>query len=328
MNLINVKKVSSIKIYEMLLRDGLQSLPKIYTLEDRLTLYRLIESTGLTNIEFGSMTSEKILPQMSKSLELYNNIINQQTVQTDQTKLIMLCPSIRGLEKSIESNIKNISLLCSASNNFSYKNLNCDKNTSTINMLNQLELIIKNDFELIRIYVSCSFGSPWDNFDSEYLNNLISLIKQIYDFSVRNQITHEKFDIVLSDTFGLGTEENISELYLNLKNEFGNTIFDYMAVHLHTCQVETKENYNNDVIIYNKSIGFEKLILISLENNIYKYDSSILGLGGCPFGEDNLKGNLATIDLINFLESVGFDTNIDKKKLLDNSFLISKIINS
>jgi hydroxymethylglutaryl-CoA lyase len=321
----NVKTKSYIKIYEMLLRDGLQSLSKNYTLVERLSMYKLIESIGLTNIEFGSMTSEKILPQMSKSLELYNNIINQQT---NQTNLIMLCPSIKGLEKSIESGIKNISLLCSTSNNFSYKNLNCDKTISTTNMLNQLELIIKKDFELIRIYVSCSFGSPWDNFDSEYLNNLINLVKQIYDFAIRNQITHEKFDIVLSDTFGLGTEENISKLYLNLNNIFGSKIFDYLALHLHTCQIEMKENYNNDVIQYNKSIGFEKLILISLENNIYKYDSSILGLGGCPFGEDNLKGNLSTLDLINFLESIGFECNIDKKKLIDNSFLISKIINS
>jgi len=62
----------SIKIYEMLLRDGLQSLKQTYSLEDKIRMFNFIEEMGLKNIEFGSMTSEKILPQMSKSLELYD----------------------------------------------------------------------------------------------------------------------------------------------------------------------------------------------------------------------------------------------------------------
>ncbi len=313
----------SIKIYEMLLRDGLQSLKQVYSLEDKVLIYKLIEETGLSNIEFGSMTSEKILPQMSKSLELHELISKQKRPNTN---LIMLCPSIRGLEKILLSGIKQISLLCSASEQFSYKNLNCDKNISINTMFTQLGLITNNNFELIRIYVSCTFGSPWDNFDVEYLNKLIGLINQIYEFVKLNSIRHENFDIVLSDTFGLGTEEKLSELYKCLKERLGTNIFNYLALHLHTCQIKVNNNIGDNIFVSNKSIGFEKLILISLDYGIKKYDSSLLGIGGCPFGEDNLKGNLSTQDLINFLESNDYDININKEKLLNNSFQINKIL--
>ncbi len=310
-------------IYEMILRDGLQSLKKIYSVEEKFLIYKLIKEIGILNIEFGSMTSEKILPQMSGSLELYNKIVLDDD-SDNKSNLIMLCPSIGKLEKSFNANIKNISLLCSCSEQFSIKNLNCSKEKSYKNMWTQLEYLIKKDYEQIRIYISCVFGSPWDIFDKSYLKEIINIIDSIYTIIVSNNIDYNKFDIVLSDTFGLGNINLMKILYMEIKKKFDQDIFGYIGLHLHTNQIIIRENY----IEYNKSVGFEELIKTSLDYGIKKYDSSILGIGGCPFGEDNLKGNLSTLDLYRFLDSIGYDCDIDIKKLEQNSFEIKKILDN
>lgn len=310
-------------IYEMILRDGLQSLKKIYTVEEKFLIYKLVRDIGISNIEFGSMTSEKILPQMSGSLELYDKIICDNNFNIDKN-LIMLCSSIRGLEKSLEVDIRSISLLCSVSNQFSIKNLNCIKELSFKNMREQLEYLIKKDFYRIRIYISCIFGSQWDNFDEIYLKEIINVVKVIYTIIINNNIKSENFDIVLSDTFGMGNVNLMKTLYMEIKNKFGTDIFEYIGLHLHTSQIIQNINGHN---IY-KSLGFEDMINLSIEYGINKYDSSILGIGGCPFGEDNMKGNLSTFDLYLHLTNLGYKCDIDIKKLEENSFKIKKILDS
>ncbi len=308
-------------IYEMILRDGLQSLKSIYSVEDKYLIYKLVKDIGITNIEFGSMTSEKILPQMSGSLELYKKIIDDNQTW-DKKNLIMLCPSIRGLVKSFDLGITEISLLCSASNQFSIKNLNCSKEESLKNLFKQLEYLIKKDYKLIRIYISCVFGSQWDNFDKLYLNEIINMLEELNVIIINNNIKSENFDIVLSDTFGLGNVDLMLILYEEIKNKFGVDIFEYIGLHLHTNQIIENVAGQN---IY-KSVGFEDMINLSLDYGIKKYDSSILGIGGCPFGEDNMKGNLSTMDLYHHLNKLGYTYDIDIKKLEENSFEIKKIL--
>ena len=152
----------NIKIYEMLLRDGLQSLPKIYRIEKKLELYNLIKETNISFIEFGSTTSKNILPQMSNSYELYDFIKHDR----DDKNLIILCTSLNGLKKSLNININNYSLVCSLSDDFSKHNLHCLSDISFSKILEQLDLIIKTKFNLVRIYISCSFGCVVDSYDN------------------------------------------------------------------------------------------------------------------------------------------------------------------
>jgi hydroxymethylglutaryl-CoA lyase len=315
-------KLDNLVIYEMILRDGLQSLKEIYNIEQKYSIFELILETGINNIEFGSLTSKKILPQMANSLDLYDLI--KQNNHNNYCDLIMLCPSISGLELCLNKSIQRISLLCSVSEKFSWKNLNCSRDTSFNSMLKQLNFIIENDykFDLIRIYVSGSFGSNWEDFDTDYINYLIKIIESIYIFARLHNINYDKLDIVLSDTFGLANDSNMILVYEQIKSEFPQDIFKYIGLHLHTEQIVKKHND----IEYNSSIGFENLINISLNYLIKKYDSSILGIGGCPFGEENLKGNLSTIDLLLYLQKLGYNSDIDLLKLENNSFKIKKIL--
>ncbi len=306
-------------IYEMIMRDGLQSLKKIYSCEQKYLIYKELEDLGITNIEFGSMTSDKILPQMSGSIDLYQKII--LNLKNDKTKLIMLCPSLNAIKKSADKGIKQFSILCSVSNIFSKKNMNMSKEDSINKMLVELDHIINLDFDLVRIYISCCFGSNWEVVDNEYIEDLLGIIDKIYFICIKQNISSKNVDIVISDTFGMVNEEIIIKIYDNLEKRFTIKIFEYIALHLHTEQ-ENKSTHHN------KSIGFKKFVKISLDYGIKKYDSSILGIGGCPFGENNLKGNLSTYELCNFLVELGYNPNIDMKKLEDSSFRIKKILDN
>ncbi len=306
-------------INEMILRDGLQSLKKIYSCEQKYLIYKELEDLGITDIEFGSMTSEKILPQMSGSIDLYQKIM--LNLKNDKTKLIMLCPSLNTVKISVDKGIKQFGLLCSISNKFSWKNMNMSKEDSINKMLSQFEYIINLDFDLVRIYLSCSFGSDWDFVDDEYIEYLFDVIDKIYFVCNKKNISSKNVDIVISDTFGLVNEELIIKIYNNLEKRFTKKIFEYIALHLHTEQEITSTNYN-------RSVRFKKFIKISLDYGIKKYDSSILGIGGCPFGENNLKGNLSTYELYSFLSELDYKLNIDLKKLEESSFRIKKILDN
>jgi hypothetical protein len=268
---------------------------------------------------------------MSGCIELYDKIKSNAQVENNPNPnpdsspdLIILCPNIDGIKKSINNSARSISLLCSASEQFSLKNLHSSKKNSLGNVYEQLEYLISKDYELIRIYISCSFGSIWEDFDDIYIEHVIKIVDQIYNIAKIKNISSNKLDIVLSDTFGLANENRIKKIYENLKKNIGLDIFNYLALHLHTLQ--QKSTLNN--FEYNKSIGFEQLILVSLDYEIKKYDSSICGIGGCPFGEKELKGNISTYDLYNFLIGQGYEFDIDTKKLEENSFQIKKILDT
>jgi len=158
-------------------------------------------------------------------------------------------------------------------------------------------MIRNTDYELIRVYLSCSFGSKWEVNDNKYIDKLVHYIKILYEYGLKNSISYKKFDIVLADTIGILNAERLNTILDIINKELQEEVFNYIGLHLH-CD-------NN----------FEDLIDISLKYNIYKYDSSMLGIGGCPFSENKLVGNISTYDLIKYFNSHNILTNIDINKI-------------
>jgi isopropylmalate/homocitrate/citramalate synthase len=317
-NFMNNKK--KVQIYEMFMRDGLQSLSTIYPLTKKLNFLNNIYSCNIKNIEFGSTTSEKLLPQMGGSFDLWNNVSIDKTYKL--SKFTMLITDKRSLIKSLNNNIISFGLLSSISDSFAKNNLKTDASKSFENMMEQFDLIynnnkrkdINNSTNLIllddqninenkkfhtRLYLSCSFGGQNENLDEEYLNKLNKYILKIYDKIKFYNLNDDNVDIVLCDTMGI-LDTNIFNKVISKINEI-NGINKYISLHLHTDK------------------NFYKYIDIALLNNIYKFDSSILNIGGCPFSGKKNIGNINTLDLATYLEKNNYDTgiNIDLLKIIE-----------
>lgn len=289
--------MKSVKIYEMLMRDGFQSLDKTYNLETKKEVIKLLIECNNNNIEFGSTTSKKLLPQLGDTFELWE-YIKELNMNKNIDNYTILNTSKKGLERSIECGIKSHSLICSISDKFSLLNLHIDSSIKTLyNVLEQINIIRNTDYELIRVYLSCSFGSKWELSDDKYIDKLVHYIKILYEYGLKNNISYKNFDIVLSDTIGILQAERLNTILDIINKELHEEVFDYIGLHLH-CD-------NN----------FEDLVDISLKYNIYKYDSSMLGIGGCPFSENKLVGNISTINLVKYLNNNNITTNIKMDKI-------------
>jgi len=294
-----------IQIYEMFMRDGLQSLDKIYSLENKKFFIDCLISCNIKNIEFGSTTNPKLLPQMKESYELWDYL--------DQKKLdnnfIMLITNNNNLKKSIDHNISSFSLVCSVSDIFGMKNLLKNSLESFDYVIEQISYIYNNCISeniKIRVYLSCTFGTIDEDFNDSYMNKLQIYLLRLLEEIKKYNIHFNNFDIVLCDTYSVITDAILIKV-LELTTSIDN-LNKYISLHLHT---------NND---------FNDLIDISLYYNINKFDSSILNIGGCPFsGKENFN-NINTVNLIKYLENKNYKTNIDIDLLEKMEDKISKIL--
>jgi hydroxymethylglutaryl-CoA lyase len=302
---MSIKK--KVQIYEMFMRDGLQSLSTIYPLNKKINFLNNIYLCNIKNIEFGSTTSEKLLPQMGGSFDLWNNISIDKSYK--ESKFTMLITDKRSLIKSINNNIISFGLLSSISDSFAKNNLKTDASKSIDNMMEQFDIIydsnkrkdINNSTNILllnenkklhtRLYLSCSFGGQNEILDEIYLNKLNEYIIKIYDKIKFYNLSNNNVDIVLCDTMGI-LDIDIFNKVINKVNEI-NGINKYISLHLHTDK------------------NFYKYIDIALLNNIYKFDSSILNIGGCPFSGKKNIGNINTLDLVTYLENNNYDTGIN-----------------
>lgn len=281
-----------IKIYEMFLRDGLQSL-KPFNLETKINFYNELTKNNYNCIEFGSTTNEKILPQMSKTNELWNYIKKNKN---EKTKYTILIPSYIHTYNVLKSKIYSYGLTCGVSDYFTNKNLKMNSITSKLNVNKQIELInrsnmLNRDIH-IRIYISCVFGSPKsdENIDKKVIKDFVN---NFYDESQKYEMSPDNYDIVLSDTIGGATEEKMEEIL----DMFDDNIKEYLGLHLHCDK------------------NFEPLVKKGLEKKIRKFDSSILGIGGCPFAKNELVGNISTLELIKYLHKNDYETGLNEDEL-------------
>jgi hydroxymethylglutaryl-CoA lyase len=292
------------------MRDGLQSLNKVYNLETKIKFMELLSECNFHCVEFGSTTSPKLLPQMANSYKLFTSI---KPNPNSNTKYTMLVPSYNQTQKVLDSNINSFGLVCSVSDTFAQKNLKKTSRESVENVFDQINLITEKCPEPhIRVYLSCAFGSPWEDFNKEYLMSLELYIAEFIEYGKQKKLSTDNFDIVISDTVGLSTMSRTSEilkmLWLSVEQE--NT--KYLGMHIHS-----------------KDDKFLDLIVNCIKHDITKFDSSIGGIGGCPFAEDKALGNISTTKLINYLSLyVGHCDYSEVERIKDVEKKIMNLLNN
>ena len=272
-------------------RDGLQSQEKHLDLYQRKDLVDALASTGLTNIEFGSFVSPKGVPQMAGTGDLLNALEKK-----DSLTYSVLVPNRKGYDLAKMAGAKNVALVVSATETMSQKNIRMSVEQSFA-VAEDIIHQAKSDSIIIQIYLSVAFVCPFEGSVDHSI--LLKKKKKLAEYGPD--------EIVVADTIGAANPAAVKSLMSRLVEDYNS---DRLACHFHDPRAMGLAN-----------------VYAAIESGIRKFDSSIGGLGGCPFAP-GAKGNVATEDVVMMCDQMGFETGVDISILLKVVELISALTGS
>ena len=264
-------------------RDGLQSIDTIMSTEHKLEWIRSEFEAGITEIEVGSFVPKSILPQMADAYEVV-----RKAKKIDGLTVVALVPNFIGAKNAIEAGADKICLPLSVSETHSKANLN-KTHDQVLDEIRNIALYLseiegeKPDFEG---NLSTAFGCTLEGAVSESI--VLRLGSRMMELGCQ--------EIGLSDTTGYANPIQIKKMIRRLKKEVGNENLN--SVHLHNT----------------RGLGLAN-VLAAMEEGITTIDSSLGGIGGCPFAP-GASGNIVTEDLVFMLDSMGIETGVDINALL------------
>ncbi|RWS25144.1 hypothetical protein B4U80_04072 [Leptotrombidium deliense] len=277
---INVKKYPSfVKIVEVGARDGLQNEKKFVPTATKIELINRLSDSGLRVIEVTSFVSPKWVPQMGDHSELFSTIKKLPNVNYP-----VLVPNLQGLKSALQVDVKEIAVFGAASETFTQKNINCSIAESFQRIEELMKVALAKNIK-IRGYISCVLGCPYEGHVNP--KRVADLALKLYSMGC--------YEISLGDTIGVGTPASMRSL---LEQVLKVIPVEAVAVHCHDTYGQALAN-----------------ILTALEYGVAVVDSSVTGLGGCPFAK-GATGNVATEDVLYMLNGMGIKTGVDMKKLL------------
>ena len=279
---MNPKK-NNIKLVECP-RDAMQGWADYIPVEKKIIYLNSLLKVGFDTLDFGSFVSPKAIPQLRDTKEVLRGL----DIVNSPTKLLAIIANVRGAEEAVEFNeISFLGFPFSVSEEFQKRNTNSTISESLKRVEEIQTLCIKNRKELVA-YISMGFGNPYGELWNADI--VIRWVKKLAQMGIKI--------IALSDTIGVSNPDNITELFSNLIPEFPSIEF---GAHLHSRPEKWKE----------KIIACEK-------SGCLRYDSALKGIGGCPMAVDELVGNLATENLVNYFggpKLLGLDTDAFKESL-------------
>ncbi len=273
--------ILGMKIYDITLRDGLQSL-KPYSLEDKIKCVNEIFKNNNYYVEYGTITKENSTSQMHNSDKILEYI--KQNFPNTQTIYGILIPNINFLSYEIIGKNNAFSLLCTVDEEYSYVNFKKTSHENFNDILEMLQTIIRYCYNLkkIRIYIACSFNKLQNNNDKLY-NYTYTIINVIKKYKINSDI----IDIVFADTYN----DITPEILFNTLSLFTSEKKKYIGLHLHC-------GYN-----------FKELIDVCLKMKINKIDSGLCNIGSCNFVKNKETTYISTIKLIEYLNSKNIELN-------------------
>jgi hydroxymethylglutaryl-CoA lyase len=275
-----------VKIVEVSPRDGLQNEVKIIPTAIKIKLINALSETGLSVIEATSFVSPKWIPQLADGSEVFKSINKKRGVSYP-----VLVPNLKGLQAALAVEVAEIAIFTTPSEAFSQKNTHCSV-AESLNHIREVVSVAKKNHLRIRAYLSCVLGCPYEGeIDATKVANLaINLFELGCD------------EISLGDTIGVGTPLKTKHL-LAAVSQF--VPVKHLAVHFHDTYGQALAN-----------------IYVALEEGVSIIDSSVAGIGGCPYAE-GATGNVATEDVVYMLHGMGIETGIDLEKLVGVGRMVS-----
>ncbi|KAK6759848.1 hypothetical protein RB195_021424 [Necator americanus] len=274
------------KVVEVGARDGLQNESKIIPTEDKIALINRLSACGLKSVEATSFVSPKWVPQMGDHQEVIKKIIKFPNVSYP-----VLVPNLAGLENVLKNgHVKEIAVFGAASNTFSKKNVNANVEDSLKKLQEVTTAALKEGLR-VRGYVSCVIGCPYEG---KISSDVVARVTEAL-------LEAGCYEVSLGDTIGVGGAGSVSSM---LDTVIRSVPPNKLAVHFHDTYGQALAN-----------------VIIAIEKGIRVADSSVGGLGGCPYAK-GATGNLATEDLVYMLHDLGYETGIDLDKLVETSMWI------
>lgn len=280
-----------VKIVEVGARDGLQNEARALPVAARVEFIRLLAAAGLTAIEVGSFVSNKRVPQMANSGEVLRALMADANAGDAHVAAAapaspvysVLVPNLRGLEDAMQVGAQEIAVFAAASETFSRQNINCGIDESIDKFAAVTERALAAGLR-VRGYVSCALGCPYQG---EVAAAAVARVAgRLRDLGC--------YEISLGDTIGAGTPGNARAM---LERVAEVVPVEQLAAHFHdTCGMALANIY------------------AALQAGVRVVDSSVAGLGGCPFAP-GAAGNVATEDVVYMLDGLGLDSGVDLPKL-------------
>ena len=278
-----------VTIVEVGARDGLQNEPVIVDSVDKIALINQLSASGLSLIEVGSFVSPQLVPQMADTADILAGVERRPDISYP-----VLVPNQKGLEAALSAGAEEVAIFCAASETFSQRNLNCSIKQSFERFAKLTEMALSQGVK-VRGYISCVAGCPYEG---DVATKVVAdLAAQLVELGC--------YEISLGDTIGIATPGQVQTL-LEMVTEY--VPKQQLAVHFHDTYGQALAN-----------------IIVALDTGITTIDSSVAGLGGCPFAP-GASGNVATEDVLYMLNGLGIETGVNLDGLIAAGNFISDIL--
>ncbi|KAJ3181267.1 hypothetical protein HDU87_001398 [Geranomyces variabilis] len=276
-----------VKIVEVGPRDGLQNEKALLPAQVKIEFINRLSHTGLPVVEATSFVSPKWVPQMADAAKVLSGITRRSGVSYP-----VLTPNLKGFEAALACGAEEVAIFGAASEGFSQKNINC----SIAESLKKFEDVCtraKEEGVRVRGYVSVVLGCPYEGDVSP--DKVAEVSKKLLDMGC--------YEISLGDTIGVGNPRKMSDMLERVKQVVP---VEKLAVHCHDTYGQAVAN-----------------ILMAVQHGVRVVDSSVAGLGGCPYAR-GATGNVATEDVLYLLKGLGMETGVSLPEVIDVGNWISE----
>ncbi len=274
-----MKLPARVKIVEVAARDGLQNEEQVVPPAVKIGLINRLSATGLTAIEATAFVSPTWVPQMADNAAVMAGI-----TRTPGTTYPVLVPNMKGLEAALAAGVEEVAVFAAASESFSKKNINCSIDES-LKRFEAVALAAQASGVRVRGYISCVLGCPYEGAVAP--QTVAKVAVKLAEIGC--------YEISLGDTIGVGTPGKTRAM---IEAVASHVPVARLAGHYHDTYAQALPN-----------------IYASLELGVSVFDSSVAGLGGCPYAA-GATGNVATEDVLYMLDGLGIETGVNMEKLL------------
>lgn len=272
----------SVRILDVTPRDGLQNEPNPVSTQGKLTLIQKLVACGIKHIQATSFVHPKWVPQLEDA-----EAVCAQLNRFPGTQFSALIPNLKGYERAVAAGIRRLEFVIAASDTFNRKNLNRSM-AESLQLLAVVGKKAERDGAVLRVGFSTCFHCPFEGTISA--RALLSAVRSARELGV--------WRVALCDTDGMAFPDQITEALVLLREQLHLAPSD-LALHFHDTYGRALAN-----------------TLAGLKEGVREFDATTAGLGGCPYCP-GASGNVATEDLVAFLDGMGYETGIDLEKLLD-----------